>query len=51
MISADGRMLFQKDFRNEEGINILSIPASAAGAYLLRFFGNGTNEYKKIIVR
>ncbi|MGB4816634.1 MAG: T9SS type A sorting domain-containing protein, partial [Ferruginibacter sp.] len=51
MISADGKLLFQKDFRNEEGINILSLPASTAGVYLLRFFGNETNEYRKIIVK
>ncbi|HRB30846.1 MAG TPA: PQQ-dependent sugar dehydrogenase [Ferruginibacter sp.] len=51
MISADGKLFFQKDFRNEEGINILSLPASTAGVYLLRFFGNETNEYRKIIVK
>lgn len=51
IFSADGRLQFQKDFKNNEGINLLNIPALPAGVYLLKFIGNGTIENKKIMIK
>ena len=51
LISADGRQLFYKDFRNSEGVVVCQLPHVPQGIYMLRFWGNNSNEYRKIRIQ
>ena len=51
LISADGRQLFYKDFRNSEGVVVCQLPQVPQGIYMLRFWGTNSNEYRKIRIQ